>query len=91
MENIYTAYTKTVLGRTNYFVKKFLTFPEFNNVPDVLVGYGMHTDYDTACRIAMIHDVNIRLKLLNSMMVTSDKAKVIEMLPSKFESKIIAR
>lgn len=91
MENIYTAYTKTVQGKTYYFVKKFITFPEFNNVPDVLAGYGMHTDFDTACRIALVNDANIRLRLLNSMLVTTEKAKVIEMIPANLESKIVTR
>ena len=91
MENFYTSYTKTVQGKTYYFVKKFLTFPEFNNVPDVLVGYGMHTDFDKACNIAMIEDTNIKLQLLNSMAGAVEKAKVIEMMPVNFESKSVVR
>ena len=91
MENFYTSYTKTVQGKTYYFVKKFLTFPEFNNVPDVLVGYGMHTDFDKACNIAMIEDTNIKLQLLNSMTGAVEKAKVIEMMPVNFESKSVVR
>ena len=91
MENFYTSYTKTVQGKTYYFVKKFLTFPEFNNVPNVLVGYGMHTDFDKACNIAMIQDTNIKLQLLNSMTGAVEKAKVIEMMPVNFESKSVVR
>ena len=91
MENFYTSYTKTVQGKTYYFVKKFLTFPEFNNVPDVLVGYGMHTDFDKACNIAMIEDTNIKLQLLNNMAGAVEKAKVIEMMPVNFESKSVVR
>ena len=87
MENIYKSYTKTVQGKTYYFVKKFLSFPEFNNVPDVLVGYGMHTDFDKACGIAMIQDENIKLQLLNNMANPVDTAKVIDMLPVKFDNK----
>ena len=91
MENFYSSYTKTVQGKTYYFVKKFLTFPEFNNVPDVLVGYGMHTDFDKACNIAMIQETNIKLQLLNSMTGAVEKAKVIEMMPVNFESKSVVR
>ncbi len=91
MENFYTAYTKTVQGKNYYFVKKFLTFPEFNNVPNVLVGYGMHTEFDKACSIAMIEDASIKLKLLNSMTGAVEKARVIEMMPVNFESKAVGR
>lgn len=95
MENFYTSYTKTVQGKTYYFVKKFLTFPEFNNVPNVLVGYGMHTDFDKACSIAMIHESTIRLQLLNNMVngnnIAPEQAKVIDMLPAKYESKSVVR
>ena len=91
MENFYTSYQKTVQGKTYFFVKKFLTFPEFNNVPNVLVGYGMHTDFDKACNIAMIHDVTIKLQLLNNMGGAVEQAKVIDMLPVNFESKSVVR
>jgi hypothetical protein len=91
MENIYTSYTKTVQGKTYFFVKKFLTFPEFNNVPDVLVGYGMHTDFDKACNIAMINDTKTKLQLLNNMGGAVEKAKVIDMMPANFESKSVVR
>lgn len=91
MENIYTSYTKTVQGTTYFFVKKFLKFPEFNNVPDVLVGYGMHIDFDKACSIAQIFDQDIKLQLLNSMTGAIEKAKVIEMQPVNFEIKSVVR
>ena len=91
MENIYTSYTKTVQGKTYFFVKKFLTFPEFNNVPDVLVGYGMHIDFDKACSIAMINDTKTKLQLLNNMGGAVEKAKVIDMMPVGFESKAVGR
>ncbi len=91
MENFYTSYTKTVQGKTYFFVKKFLKFPEFNNVPDVLVGYGMHIDFDKACSIALIHDSSIKLQLLNSMTGAIEKAKVIEMQPVNYEIKSVVR
>lgn len=91
MENFYTSYTKTVQGKTYFFVKKFLKFPEFNNVPDVLVGYGMHVKFDKACSIAQIFDQNIKLQLLNSMTGAIEKAKIIEMQPVNFEIKSVVR
>lgn len=91
MENFYTSYTKTVQGKTYFFVKKFLKFPEFNNVPDVLVGYGMHVEFDKACSIAQIFDQNIKLQLLNSMTGAIEKAKIIEMQPVNFEIKSVVR
>ena len=91
MENFYTSYTKTVQGKTYFFVKKFLKFPEFNKVPDVLVGYGMHVEFDKACSIAQIFDQNIKLQLLNSMTGAIEKAKIIEMQPVNFEIKSVVR
>ena len=91
MENFYTSYTKTVQGKTYFFVKKFLKFPEFNNVPDVLVGYGMHVEFDKACSIAQIFDQNIKFQLLNSMTGAIEKAKIIEMQPVNFEIKSVVR
>lgn len=87
MENYYTSYSKIVQNKTYYFVKKFLKFPEFNNVPDVLVGYGMHTDFEKACGIATIHDPVIRQKLLNEIEGTPEQSKVIDMHYVNFESK----
>jgi hypothetical protein len=91
MENFYTSYTKTVQGKTYYFVKKFLKFPEFNNVPDILVGYGMHTDFNKACSIAMIDDPTIKLQLLNRMGGAVEQAKIIDMQPVGFETKSVVR
>lgn len=87
MENYYTSYSKMVQNKTYYFVKKFLKFPEFNNVPDVLVGYGMHTEFEKACSIATIHDPRIRQRLLNEMEGTVEQSKVIDMHYANFESK----
>lgn len=87
MENFYTSYSKVVQNKTYYFVKKFLKFPEFNNVPDVLVGYGMHTDFEKACGIAMIFDPKIRQKLLQEMDSHVVQSKVIDMHFGNFESK----
>lgn len=87
MENYYTSYSKVVQNKTYYFVKKFLKFPEFNNVPDVLVGYGMHTEFEKACAIAMIHDPKIKQKLLNEMEGKVEQSKVVDMHYGNFEIK----
>ena len=91
MENFYTSYSKIVQNKTYYFVKKFLKFPEFNNVPDVLVGYGMHAQFEKACSIATIHDPKIREQLWSNLQGDVDKARVIEMIPGKFEIKTLVR
>lgn len=56
MEHIYTVETKLIQDKTYYFVKKILKLSEFKGLADVVVGYGMHTDFDKACSIAGIHD-----------------------------------
>ena len=66
---------------------KFLRFPEFNNVPDVLVGYGMHTEFEKACSIATINDPLIKQKILNEMEGNIELSKVIDMHYGNFESK----
>jgi hypothetical protein len=63
VENMYKAYEKTIDGKTFYFIKQFLAFPEYKNVPPVLTAYGMHTDFNKACGIAMIYDKAIKNKL----------------------------
>ena len=79
MENIYTAYTKVIQGVTFYFVKKYKTFPELKEVPDILESYGMHSDFDRACSIAMIDDKLIKEQLLNKLQNDPNKAKVIHL------------
>ena len=91
MENFYTSYSKVIQSKTYYFVKKYLTFPEFKNVPDVLVGYGMHTDFAKACSIATIHDETVREQLLNNIGTNPEQAKVIEMHQVNFEMKSSVR
>ena len=77
MENIYTAYTKVIQGVTFYFIKKYKTFPELKDVPDILESYGMHSDFDRACSIAMIDDKLIKEQLLNKLQNDPNQAKVI--------------
>jgi hypothetical protein len=83
MENFYTAYTKVVQNTTFYFVKKYITFPEYKNVPGVLESYGMHSDFNRACEIASITDTEIRKHLLDGIQSNESSAKVIHMSPTK--------
>lgn len=64
MEILYKAYTKTVLNKKYYFVKKIYQFPEFDNVDDIVEGYGMHENFYKACNIAGIASPGIRKMLL---------------------------
>ena len=79
MKNFYTAYTRVVQNTTFYFVKKFMTFPEYKDVPAVLESYGMHTDFNHACQIALINDKEIRKYLLADLQNNPNSAKVIHM------------
>ncbi|MEO7768255.1 MAG: hypothetical protein ABIS01_12545 [Ferruginibacter sp.] len=87
MENFYTAYTKIIENQTYYFVKKFLAFPEFKDVAPVLESYGMHTDFNKACGIAMINDPGIKAQLLNEANSTLQQAKVIDLNTINFSGK----
>ncbi|MGH2646026.1 MAG: hypothetical protein ACRDE8_00600 [Ginsengibacter sp.] len=77
MENFYIAYTRVVQNTTFYFVKKYVTFPEFKDVPNVLENYGMHTDFNRACKIAGIYDADLSKKLLSSLQNNITGAKII--------------
>ena len=83
MENFYTAYTRVVQDTTFYFVKKYITFPEYKDVPGVLESYGMHTDFNRACQIALIDDIEIRNHLLADLKNNPNSARVIQMNPAK--------
>lgn len=63
MENFYTAYTRVIQNTTFFFVKKYITFPEYKDAPAVLESYGMHTNFNRACEIALINDQEIRNNL----------------------------
>lgn len=67
MNTFYTAYTKVIQGTIFYFVKKFSSFPEFANVPDILESYGMHANFETACKIARLKDESVKQKLLKDI------------------------
>jgi hypothetical protein len=80
MENFYTAYTRVVQDTTFYFVKKYVTFPEYKDTSPVLESYGMHTDFNRACEIALINDQEIRSYLLADLENNPNTgAKVIHM------------
>ena len=67
MDTFYTAYTRNVQGKLFYFVKKYSSFPEFKNVPDILESYGMHTNFNLACKIATLKDESIKQELLRDI------------------------
>lgn len=87
MENFYTAYTKQIDGATHYFVKRFIRFPEYKGVPDVLESYGMHTSFDKACKIAGINEPAIKQQLLDEIENNVQKAKVIDLKDINFADK----
>jgi len=83
METFYKAYTKTEQNKLYYFVKRYLSFPEYKDVEDILEGYGMHTDFDKACNIAGINNPAIRKQLLDSIHgAVMPQAKVIDLNPA---------
>lgn len=63
MEHYYTAYIKTINNTPYYFVKKYSRFTELKNAPAILESYGMHIDFNSACSIASIYDVEIKQQL----------------------------
>lgn len=83
METFYKAYTKMVQNKQYYFVKRYLSFPEYKQVEDILDGYGMHTDFNRACDIAAVNKSDVRKKLLLEMQSVAPLAKVIALLPAE--------
>ena len=81
MENLYTVHTKLLDGRTYYFIKKLLKLTEFKGLADVVVGYGMHTDFDKACSIAGIFDKMIKDRMLLELEVRSIPQKPLAKQP----------
>ncbi len=67
MKHLYTVGTKIIQHKTYYFVKKILTLSEFPDLAKIVVGYGMHTDFNKACNIAGIHDPACREKLFTEL------------------------
>ena len=78
METFYTAYTKQVQQNKLFFVKRFFGFPELKNIEPVLAAFGMHTNFDIACKIAGVENEKIKLQLLEEIEANSQHAKVID-------------
>ncbi|HUS02599.1 MAG TPA: hypothetical protein VMY77_12765 [Chitinophagaceae bacterium] len=85
MKPIYTAYAKSIDGITFYFVKSYLTLPEHKNVPPIPRTYGMHTNFEQACRIAAVNDKEIQQQLINEMEKSSASSKVLPLYPAVAE------
>lgn len=64
MKHVYTVHTKLIQDKTHYFVKKIMALTEFEGLANVVVGYGMHTNFEKACSIAGIYDSSCRKQLL---------------------------
>lgn len=79
MKHNYQAYTKKVNGTEHFFVKKFLSFPEYQHVPDVMEGFGMHTNFSKACQIAGITDPQVMNNIFKDMSEPASHAIIIEM------------
>ncbi len=79
MENIYTAYTRTINDVNFYFVKKYTSFPEYEGMPKVLDSLGMHINFYRACDIAKIYDEEIISRLLDELHILPETAKVVPM------------
>lgn len=77
METIYTAYSKVVNNVNFYFVKKYTIFPEYENSPQILDSFGMHTDFYRACDIANIYDECIINKLMSDLKLIPESARIV--------------
>jgi hypothetical protein len=85
MKTIYTAYARSIDDTTFYFVKSYLTFPEYKDVQPTLETYGMHTNFEQACNIAQVYDKEIQLQLLNEMEKNAASSKVLPLYPAVAE------
>ena len=63
MEHYYKAYTKSINDTTFYFVKKYTSYPEFQETPAILEKFGMHKNFKKACNLADVYDLSIIEKL----------------------------
>lgn len=79
MESIYRAYTKEINGTKFYFVKRYSTFPEYEDFPEVLDTMGMHTDFYKACDIAKIYDEIVIAGLMKELHIIPESARIIHM------------
>ncbi len=91
MENFYSAYVRAVNGKAFYFVKKYQVFPEYKTIPPILDSYAMHTDFEKACKIAMICDKAVKEQLINELQLSNAftnvsqtqtvKARIYKLIP----------
>ena len=97
MEHLYTIHTKLIADKIHFFVKKLMTFPEFKELADVVVGYGMHTNFEKACKISGIYDITIRKQLLfeleqrNPTKVAPPQPGILITMPKKSREKHTAQ
>ena len=83
MENIYNAYTKEINGKTFYFIKKFIFYPEIKDSSPILDKLGMHTNFHKACSIAEVYDQQIVNRLMNELHIIPESGRVIHLQKSK--------
>ncbi len=83
MENIYNAYTKEINGKTFYFVKKFIFYPEIKDSSPILDKLGMHTNFHKACGIAEVYDQQIVNRLMNELHIIPESGRVIHLQKAK--------
>lgn len=91
MKYIYTAYIKLINDKEFFFVKKIVHFPEMPNTTPVLENYGMHTDFNKACNIAGIYDIDLKndiYKQIDSTFIYGQK-NVTPVLSKKLSVSII--
>jgi hypothetical protein len=91
MEYNYSSYTKLINNETFYFVKKYLLFPEWEELTPVLVDYGMHADFYRACSIAAIYEPTLMIQLFKEAQATIQQAKLIDFNSVKFSRKAVKR
>ncbi|MEO6405462.1 MAG: hypothetical protein ABIY51_03065 [Ferruginibacter sp.] len=87
METFYKAYSKTVQNKKYYFVKKIAHFPEYKELDDLLIGYGMHVNFNTACSIANVDSKKIRERLLAEAEYVPAVGKLINLYRPAVQSK----
>lgn len=85
MKPLYTSYAKAIDGTTFYFVKSYVTFPEYKDVQPILQTYGMHPNFERACHIAEIWDKDIQQQLLNELEKNTASSRVLPIYPSVAE------
>lgn len=81
MEHVYTVHQKEINGVPTYFVKKFLTFPDQQGIPDIRDGFGMHRDFDIACTLAGVECNSIKSALRQQIDDVPVEGKVIPLQP----------